>query len=276
MILDKCILNKEKAKELLTKDSEKFTALNKIVEVVQICSVQAAKDNYATIHDKQAELAALQSQINPHFLYNTLDSIRGQALIENNIEIAKMVEALAGFFRYSISRKGELVTLREELVNVKNYMMIQQYRFANRFSLEILIDKEDEIAYDFLIPRLIIQPIVENAIYHGLKEKLEDGIITIEIILTNNNMILMISDNGEGMDNKTLDEVKKIIKSSELFIENNKEDISRRIGIALPNINKRIQLLFGDEYGLNMYSTQNFGTDVEVLLPVNDERASEI
>ena len=274
--LSKCIVNKDAAKELLKSGSENFEILEKINKVVKICSVQAAKDNYATIHDKQAELAALQSQINPHFLYNTLDSIRGQALIENNVEIAKMVEALAGFFRYSISRKGELVTLREEVVNVKNYMMIQQYRFSNRFSLEILIDKEDEIAYDYLVPRLIIQPIIENAIYHGLKEKLENGIITIEIILTNNNLILMISDNGEGMDNDTLDEVKKRIKSSDIFIENNKEDISRRIGIALPNINKRIQLLFGEEYGLNMYSTLDIGTDVEILLPANFERAAEL
>ena len=250
--------------------------INKIKKAVKKYSEQTSKDNYARIHDKQAELAALQSQINPHFLYNTLDSIRGQALIENNTEIAKMVEALAGFFRYSISRKGELVRLRDEIFNIKNYMMIQQYRFSNRFSLEIIIDKEDEIAYEYLVPRLIIQPIIENAIYHGLKEKLENGIITIEVVLTNNNMTIMVSDNGEGMDSEVLSEINSRIKASGQFFEKKKDDLSRRAGIALPNINKRIQLLFGEEYGLNLYSTKDIGTDVEILLPAKYETAIEL
>ena len=255
---------------------ENTAYIYKIVKAVEKYSDQASKDNYARIHDKQAELAALQSQINPHFLYNTLDSIRGQALVENNTEIAKMVEALAGFFRYSISRKGELVRLRDEIFNIKNYMMIQQYRFSNRFSLEIIIEKEDEIAYEYLVPRLIIQPIIENAIYHGLKEKLENGIIIIEVILTDKNMIIMVSDNGEGMDSETLAEINKRIKSSGQFFDKKKDDISKRVGIALPNINKRIQLLFGEEYGLNLYSTKDIGTDVEILLPANYESASEV
>ena len=97
------------------------------------------------------KLTALQSQINPHFLYNTLECIRGQALIDGNIEIAKMVEALSAFFRYSISRKGNLVTLRDELANIENYMLIQRYRFNNRFSMEVIIDEEDEEAYNFMI-----------------------------------------------------------------------------------------------------------------------------
>ena len=132
------------------------------------------RKNNAQILNKQTELTALQSQINPHFLYNTLETIRGQALIDDNEEIAKMVEALSAFFRYSISRKGNLVTLRDELANIENYMLIQRYRFNNRFSMEVLIDEEDEEAFDFLIPRLIIQPVVENAIEHGIDEK-EDG-----------------------------------------------------------------------------------------------------
>ena len=127
-----------------------------------------ARSSSAQILDKQTELTALQSQINPHFLYNTLESIRGQALLDDNMEIAKMVEALAAFFRYSISRhQSNLVTLRDELANIQNYMLIQRYRFNNRFSLEVIIDEEDEAAYDYLIPRLIIQPVIENAIFHG-------------------------------------------------------------------------------------------------------------
>lgn len=92
-------------------------------------------------------------------------------MCDDNIEVAKMIETLASFFRYSISRKGNLVTLRDELNNINNYMRIQQYRFNHRFSMEIVIDDENTAAYDYYVPRLILQPIVENAIIHGLEEK---------------------------------------------------------------------------------------------------------
>lgn len=200
------------------------------------------KDN-VQILNKQTELTALQSQINPHFLYNTLETIRGQALIDDNIEIAKMVEALSAFFRYSISRKGNLVTLRDELVNIENYMLIQRYRFNNRFSLEVIVDEEDEQAYDFLIPRLIIQPVVENAIFHGLEEKLEDGKVIIEIIVTDQNLILTISDNGKGMDSDKLKELNFRIQSDDMELDDGKNHNTRNTGIGLPNIHKRIQLL---------------------------------
>lgn len=227
------------------------------------------RKNFMQILDKQTELTALQSQINPHFLYNTLESIRGQALIDQNIEIAKMVEALSAFFRYSISRKGNLVTLRDELANIGNYMTIQRYRFNNRFSLEVLIDEEDEIAYDFLVPRLTIQPVVENAIFHGLEEKLEGGKVTIEVIVTDKNMIVTISDDGQGMDAETLKTLNERIQSDDLGVVEEKKHGQRNTGIALPNIHKRIQLLFGEEYGINVYSTKGHGTDVEITIPAN-------
>ncbi len=274
-LLNLCLKKNDSAVELLRQGAGKAALGKEINTLVSNCLAQATKANYTLIHDKQAELAALQSQINPHFLYNILDSIRGQALIDNNKEIAMMVKALADFFRYSISRRGEMVTLREELANVKNYMTIQQYRFDNRFSLQIVIAEEDEIAYDFLIPKLIIQPIVENAIYHGLKNTVEGGVITIEINRTERNLILMISDNGEGMDFKSLEELNKRIKSPDQFYNEVREDSSLHSGIALPNIHKRIQLLFGEEYGLQVYSTQKLGTDVEILLPSNYERMGE-
>lgn len=189
------------------------------------------RKNNAQILNKQTELTALQSQINPHFLYNTLETIRGQALIDDNEEIAKMVEALSAFFRYSISRKGNLVTLRDELANIENYMLIQRYRFNNRFSMEVLIDEEDEEAFDFLIPRLIIQPVVENAIFHGLEEKLEGGKVTIDIIVTDKNLILMISDNGKGMDVDTLKELNARIQSNNVELDDREERNQRNTGI---------------------------------------------
>lgn len=251
---------------------ETIPYIREIKILVDKYSSRKTRRNSAEIFDKQTELTALQSQINPHFLYNTLESIRGQALMDDNAEIAGMVEALSSFFRYSISRKGKLVTLRDELANINNYMLIQRYRFNNRFSLEVIVDEEDEEAYDYLIPKLIIQPVVENAIYHGLEEKLEGGQVIIEVIVTEKNLILTISDNGSGIDGMTLDKLNRRIHSQSMRVEDEDSQKQRNTGIALPNIHKRIQLLFGEEYGVNVYSTVGQGTDVEITIPAKDER----
>lgn len=270
--LNQCIESEMSNEEILEKVSNDTVFAKKIKLVIEKYSNKKTRENSAMMFDKQAELAALQSQINPHFLYNTLESIRGQALIDDNNEIAKMVEALAALFRYSISRTGDLVTLRDELANIQNYMMIQRYRFNNRFSLKIYIDDEDEKAYDYFIPKLILQPVVENAIFHGLEETLEDGKVDIEVIVTESNLILTVSDNGKGMDSKSLLELNKRIRSSNQYLEDNAEGRKNHTGIALDNIQRRIKLLFGEEYGLNVYSTLNQGTDVEITIPANYER----
>ncbi len=245
--------------------------MDRVFVLLEKYAASRTRENTAQIFNKQTELTALQSQINPHFLYNTLETIRGQALIDDNDEIARMVEALSAFFRYSISRKGNLVTLRDELKNIENYMTIQRYRFNNRFSLEVVIDEEDEIAYDFLIPRLIIQPVVENAIFHGLEEKLEGGIVAIEIIVTEQNLIITISDNGVGIEADKLKELNRRIHSRSTELEDGETQNQKSTGIALPNIHKRIRLLFGEEYGVNVYSTLEQGTDVEITIPANYE-----
>lgn len=271
-LLAQCREKNDSAIELLQQTSSRALFAEEISDVVALCCEYATRANSAIIHDKEAELAALQSQINPHFLYNTLDSIRGQAIIDHNYEIANMVKALAGFFRYSISRMGSLVTLRDELANVKNYMVIQQYRFNNRFSLQTHIDEDDESALDFLVPKLIIQPIIENSIYHGFKEKLEGGVISITVALTNKNLLIKISDNGGGMDDETLAALNRRIREQMTFpVSGDGEE--RQFGIALSNINKRIQLLFGHNYGLGVFSTRDYGTDVELNLPSDSERA---
>ncbi len=262
-------LEEERTEEELDSARETCPYVGEVKALVDRYSSRKTRRNSAEIFDKQTELTALQSQINPHFLYNTLESIRGQALMDDNREIAGMVEALSSFFRYSISRKGKLVTLREELANINNYMLIQCYRFNNRFSLEVLIDEEDEEAYDFLIPKLIIQPVVENAIYHGLEEKLEGGRVTIEVIVTEKNLILTISDNGSGIDGEALDKLNRRIHSPSMRVEEESGQKQRNTGIALPNIHKRIQLLFGEEYGVNVYSTVGQGTDVEITIPAD-------
>lgn len=270
----KRLIGEEGTEEELQKAAKESAHMAQVERLVDKYASRRTRENSAQIFDKQTELTALQSQINPHFLYNTLESIRGQALMDDNYEIAKMVEALGAFFRYSISRKGNLVTLRDELANIHNYMLIQRYRFNNRFSLEIIIDEEDEAAYDFLIPRLIIQPVVENAIFHGLEERLEAGKVMIEVIVTEKNLILTISDNGKGIDSGKLRELNARIQSSNMQLEEGGTGQQRNTGIALPNIHKRIQLLFGEEYGVNIYSTAGQGTDVEITIPVINERVS--
>lgn len=266
------LTQRESAEEELKRLSEEVEYMDTIRVLVDKYAASRTRKNSAQIYDKQTELTALQSQINPHFLYNTLESIRGQALIDDNMEIARMVEALAAFFRYSISRKGNLVTLRDELANIENYMVIQRYRFNNRFSLEVIVDEEDEAAYDFLIPRLIIQPVVENAIFHGLEEKLEGGKVTIEVIVTEQNLIITISDNGKGIEAEQLEKLNVRIRSRDIELEDSEKKNQRNTGIALPNIHKRIQLLFGEEYGVNIYSTVGQGTDVEITIPAGCER----
>ena len=246
----------------------------RLEHLIRRCSDESVRQNTAQIFDKQTELTALQSQINPHFLYNTLETIRGQALLDGNDEIARMTEALGAFFRYSISRKGTMVTLRDELDNINNYMLIQRYRFSNRFSLEIVIDEEDEAAYECMVPRLIIQPVVENAIFHGLEDMEENGKVTIEILLTEENLILMISDNGKGIEEKELELLNQRIHSDDRKLLE-PQGGSNRTGIALPNIDRRLRLLYGDGYGVNVYSTPGQGTDVELLIRADSQPVGE-
>ena len=271
-IIVKKALDGEIDEEELKTISVNALYIDELKEIVNYYTTQRTRKNSVQIFDKQTELTALQSQINPHFLYNTLESIRGQALIDDNEEIANMVETLGAFFRYSISKKGNLVKLREEIANIKNYMKIQSYRFNNRFSMEILIDEKDEVAYDYLIPRLTLQPVIENAITHGLNDIIEEGIVTIEIIVTESNLIITISDNGIGIEKDKLMDLNNRIRSKDIYIEDKTVKHSKHTGIALPNIHKRIQLLFGEEYGVNVYSTVGQGTDVEITIPARNER----
>jgi len=269
--LDQSIEKDSGSEKLLENISDDIVFKNKIKNLIEICANQKIRENSAEMLDKQAELAALQSQINPHFLYNTLESIRGYALIDDNIDIAKMVEALAAFFRYSINRKADLVTLRDELANIQNYMMILKFRFNHRFSLELFIDEEDTKALDYFIPKLILQPIVENAIFHGLEDCVEGGKVTIEVIETEKNLLITVSDNGKGMDGKSLMELNQRIRSADHYRDDYRNGDQRNTGIALSNIHKRIKLLFGVDYGLNVYSTLDQGTDVEITIPANYE-----
>ena len=219
----------------------------------------------AQILKKQAEINALQSQINPHFLYNTLESIRGQALVEGMDEIADMTEALSALFRYSISKRGNIVTLEDELRNVDNYFTIQQYRFNNKFSIAKILDENEDVL-EYKLPKLTIQPIVENAIYHGLETKLGKGNITIRVTATSMRLIINIVDDGIGMEKAKVDYLNESLNLGTDYFPVRDDSITPCI--ALINVNRRIKLNFGDQYGITVYSTPHVGTDVEIVLPL--------
>ena len=224
--------------------------------------------------DKQAKLSALQSQINPHFLYNTLECIRSEALLYDCDSIARMAKALASFFRYSISKKENIVTLREEFNNIENYFLIQSYRFDDKFSFEILAAPEDREAYSCLIPKLSLQPIVENAIFHGLETKPDKGTGTIRVEMTEKNVIIIVSDDGMGIGREELERMRDSLKNSRKETDQEgKSPGERGNGIALTNVSQRIKLIFGEDYGLNLYSTKGIGTDVEIILPIMTDKS---
>jgi len=215
---------------------------------------------------KRVEVSALQSQINPHFLYNTLDSIRSKAIQDQQLEIASMTEILSKFFRYCISNDGALVKIKEELNHIKDYYYIQKYRFEERISMEIEVENEE--VNDLYIPRMSLQPIVENAMIHGLEKMSESGKIKIHVIQTEEKVVIYVKDNGVGMNPDKLELLNKRLKNS-LYIA---ESVGKRHnGIALMNVNARIKLTFGEMYGISYRSLENAGTDAVIKLPKIDE-----
>lgn len=216
----------------------------------------------------QAQINALHSQINPHFLYNTLEMIRSQALDRDVPEIADMAETLANMFRYNIGQPQSLATFEQELENVKNYFLIQQYRFQNRFELQIDIDSEDSEILECQIPRLTIQPIVENAVHHGLERRSGKGMVRISAFLTEQRLIIRISDDGAGMSRTQAEALREKLNAGMDGLITS----GTRYGIALVNINERLKLYFGEEYGLSFSSAEQCGTIVELILPRKVEK----
>ena len=217
---------------------------------------------------KQAEMNAMQSQIQPHFLYNALDSIRGLALDEGAYRTADMAESLSVLYRSSIDKSSDLLTLDQELRGIDNYIKIQQYRFGNRFQVQKHISPEvQNMLFRYRLPKLTLQPIIENAIYHGIDAKSRDGEITISIYATQSRLLIDIADNGQGMDDHTL------LTLNQSFVENklvrqSAFSTDTKGGVALINVNARLRFLFGDDYGLSIYSTLGVGTIVQIVLPL--------
>ena len=209
---------------------------------------------------RKTELKALQAQINPHFLYNTLDSIQWMCEQGKTKDAAEMVRALARLFRISISRGRELITLREELQHAENYLIIQSYRYRSQFSYTI--DASDELM-DCLCNKITIQPLIENAIYHGIDRMVEKGEIKISVkpaVDASDDILITVSDNGIGM---TKEQCSKILA----------KDRSDSGGIGVKNVNDRLKIYFGEKYGLSIESELDVGTTVTVRIPKIDKEA---
>lgn len=222
-------------------------------------------DQIMNASKRQAQFLALQNQINPHFLYNTLEGIRSEALLAGLDSVATMTEALSTFFRYTISNVENLVSLQQELENTKNYFFIQQFRFGNRIKLHISFDGEQEHeVLQYRIPKLTLQPIVENCIVHGLECKVGEGNLYIRIETSQSRLFITVRDDGVGMPDDVLQQMQS--KLSTRSFDYVKRD-EHQGGIALVNVNNRIKLLFGEQYGLTVTSRIGVGTDVAISLP---------
>jgi two-component system sensor histidine kinase YesM len=206
---------------------------------------------------RETELHALQMQINPHFIYNTLESIRMMAKINNDEESSEMIFILSQLLRYSISTKDTFVPLNCEIANLRNYIKLQNMRFDNKFVLEVDIP---HILENMMIIKQILQPIVENAVYHALEMSDESGYIIVRAYQEAGLVVLTIEDNGIGMTQENLDALcAKINSESEPGLELR--------GIGLKNINQRIKLIYGQSAGIQIISHEGRGTTVRLLLP---------
>lgn len=200
---------------------------------------------------RKTELKALQAQINPHFLYNTLDSIQWMCEQDNSKDAVKMVGALAKLFRISISHGNEFITISDELKHAESYLIIQSYRYKNQFTYSFDVDKS---VVGYMCNKITIQPFIENAIYHGLDRMVDEGEIKIIVRRQGKDIVITVKDNGLGM---TQEQCKTILQ----------KDRSDSKGIGVKNVNDRLKIYFGEEYGITIESELDVGTTVTIKIP---------
>lgn len=203
---------------------------------------------------RESELKALQSQINPHFLYNTLDSIVW--LIENdkNTEASQMVVALAKLFRISISRGRNIITIKDELEHARSYLIIQRFRYSDSFKYEFDIDEE---VLEYTTMKLILQPLIENAIYHGLKNIIDEGFIKIGAHREQDNVVFTVTDNGYGLKEEKIEQLYTNFKNPHL-----------NDGVGLKNVYLRLVLYYGKAADLRIESELDEGTTIKIIIPI--------
>ncbi|GFI15907.1 sensor histidine kinase BtsS [Lachnospiraceae bacterium] len=238
--------------EVSTLSNSLNTMIDKINELLE----QITKEQ---VRLRKAEFELLQSQINPHFLYNTLDAIIWLAEAGEQKKVVSMVGNLSEFFRTSLNQGKDIISIREEIQHVRSYLEIQQVRYQDILKYEIQVPKE---LNKYMIPKITIQPLVENALYHGIKNKRGPGRITVGAKREEEYFVIFIEDNGIGINKERLEQVRNKI----LYKTSAGNDI-----YGLYNVNERIRLNFGEKYGISIESIYGEKTTVSIILPYTRE-----
>lgn len=207
------------------------------------------------IERKQAQVNALQSQINPHFLFNSLETIRMRSLLKNETETADIIKSLSKTFRQLLHWSNDLISIEEEIGFIEDFLKIQKYRFGDRFTYSINLDEKTRLLN---IPKMTIQPFVENGCVHGIEKSKNPGVLEIEIESMDNFMQIQISDNGKGMDKNTLDNL----------MENIKNESYEGKSIGIKNVYARLKLFYKDDFSFRIESEINEGTKVLLHIPL--------
>lgn len=252
-------VSRVRSDEIGTLERRFNSMLQTIKELIQI-------EYKSKIEKRNAQLKAMQAQINPHFLYNALQAIGGIALARKVPEIYEHVRAISDLFRYTIKMKSELVTVADEMEHVSNYLHIQKIRFHDMLNIHLDVD---EGCLSCQIPKFSLQPIVENCFVHGLEGKMGLWSITIRAQMIFDEVEISIEDNGIGISEERLQLIRK-----QLTQESEDQELGDSMGMS--NINSRMKLVFGDDFGLYITSEQGIGTTVKLVIPSLPEQREEI
>lgn len=227
------------------------TGFNSMMEEIIVLMKQVKMEQHQM---EQIRFNALQSQIQPHFLYNTLECIHWQAVADGNKEISVLVKALARYYRICLSKGHDVIPLNMEVEHVQNYLIIQNMRYDDIIGSSVDIDPKCKNA---MIPKLTLQPLIENSIYHGIKIKEgKQGNVSLCAVRKGNLVKIFIEDTGTGMTQEQIDEMNQCLS-----------EYDEGFGYGVRNVNKRIELLYGQEYGLHYLSNEYGGVTVEIVLP---------
>ncbi|MED4751856.1 sensor histidine kinase [Brevibacillus choshinensis] len=230
--------------------------INRLVNEVYVISLR----------EREAELAALQSQIHPHFIYNTLEAINMMAIRAGNFDVSDMVSSLGKLMRYTVERGAGFVTLAQELESLASYVRIQQTRLGDRLLVEMDVD---EAILDTPIPKLLLQPLIENAIYHGIERQENGGTIWLTVARDDQDVLISVRDDGKGMTQPALTRLRSIVS---IPFHQNESSNSQGTGTALRNINQRTTLLYGEGYNLLMDSHAGKGSIFSLRIPLENEK----
>ncbi|NOU85872.1 HAMP domain-containing protein [Paenibacillus sp. LMG 31460] len=247
--------------------AEKFNSMaEKIGELIHTIYTEKLLKQKAEYRTLQFEYKALQAQIDPHFLYNTLESIHSLAKLRGDEQVSEMIYLLGKLLRESISKKGDIIYLQEEVDYIRSYLTIHKIIYGHRIEVNYYFDTS---LMSFMVPKFILQPLVENSIKHGIEEKPGKGIVSIGCWTKEDDLYLEVSDNGVGIDEETRNQLLNPPEHSKL----KQKDKHTNVGVI--SVHKRIQILYGEEYGLSIMSEMDQGTTIRIRLPIITEEGSE-